>query len=85
MDEDKKTLDFLAAFLIFKGYQVIQAQDGPDALEKIEQGDLQMVIADTRMPKASGLDFVKKVKALRPEIIVIAYSPFVSNETTADL
>jgi DNA-binding NtrC family response regulator len=85
MDEDKKTLDFLAAFLIFKGYQVVQALDGPDALEKVEQGEFQMVVADTRMPKASGLEFVKKIKSLRPEIIIIAYSPFVSNETTADL
>jgi DNA-binding NtrC family response regulator len=85
MDEDKKTLDFLAAFLIFKGYHVVQANDGPDALEKLERGDLQMVIADTRMPKASGLEFVKEVKSLRPEVVIIAYSPFVSNETTADL
>jgi DNA-binding NtrC family response regulator len=85
MDEDKKTLDFMSAFLVFKGYQVVQALNGPDALEKIEQGDLQMVIADTRMPKASGLEFVKKLKSLRPEVIIIAYSPFVSNETTADL
>jgi DNA-binding NtrC family response regulator len=85
MDEDKKTLDFLAAFLVFKGYRVVQALDGPDALHKIEQEDLQMVIADTRMPKESGLEFVKKVKSLRPELVIIAYSPFVSNETTADL
>ena len=85
MDEDKKTLDFLAAFLIFKGFRVVQALDGQDALEKIEQGDLQMMIADTRMPKASGLEFVKQVKSRRPELVIIAYSPFVSNETTADL
>jgi len=85
MDEDKKTLDFLAAFLVFKGYHVVQALDGPDALHKIEQGNLQMVIADTRMPKESGLEFVRKVKSLQPELIIIAYSPFVSDETTADL
>jgi DNA-binding NtrC family response regulator len=85
MDDDKKTLDFLAAFLIFKGYQLTQALDGPDALEKIEQTNLQMVIVDTRMPNASGLEFVKQIKLLRPEIIVIAYSTFVSTETTEDL
>jgi DNA-binding NtrC family response regulator len=85
MDEDKKTLDFLAAFLIFKGYRVVQALDGPDALQKIGQEELQMVIADTRMPKESGVEFVKRVKELRPEVVIIAYSPFVSEETTADL
>jgi DNA-binding NtrC family response regulator len=85
VDEDKKTLDFMTAFLIFKGYRVVQAVDGPDALQKLEQGDVQMVLADTRMPNASGLEFVKQVKSLRPEVVIIAYSPFVSNETTANL
>lgn len=85
LDDDKKTLDFLAAFLIFKGYQVVQALDAPDALHKIEQSDMQMVIADTRMPNACGLDFVKQVRSLRPEVVVIAYSTFVSTETTAEV
>jgi DNA-binding NtrC family response regulator len=85
LDDDKKTLDFLAAFLVFKGYQVVQAVDGPDALQKLEQSDVQMVIVDTRMQNASGLEFVKQVKALRPEVIVIAYSPFVNTETTNEL
>ena len=85
LDDDKKTLDFLAAFLIFKGYQLVQALDGPDALDKLEQSDVQMVIADTRMPKASGLEFVKQIKSLRPEVVVIAYSAFVSEETTIGL
>ena len=85
LDDDKKTLDFLAAFLIFKGYQLVQALDSQDALEKIEQNDVQMVIADTRMPNASGLEFVRKIRALRPQVVVIAYSAFVSIETTSDL
>ena len=85
LDDDKKTLDFLAAFLIFKGYQLVQALDGDDALEKIEHTDLQMVIVDTRMPKASGLELVARIKSLRPEIVIIAYSAFVSAEMANDL
>jgi DNA-binding NtrC family response regulator len=85
LDYEKKTLDFLAAFLIFKGYNVLQAQDGPDALRRIEESDVQMLIADTRMPTVSGVEFVKQAKNLRPELVLIAYSPFVSNETTAEL
>ena len=34
-DDDKKTRDFVAAFLSYKGYQVLQACDGQDALDKI--------------------------------------------------
>jgi len=85
LEYEKKTLDFLAAFLVFKGYQVLQAVDGEDALQKIGQHDVQMLIADTRMPSESGLELVRRVKALRPELVIIAYSPFVSDELTAEL
>nr|WP_243688840.1 response regulator [Geotalea toluenoxydans] len=50
-DDDKKTRDFVAAFLSYKGYQVFQAGDGQDALEKIELNDVQMVITDIMMPR----------------------------------
>jgi len=85
LEYEKKTLDFLAAFLVFKGYQVLQAVDGEDALQKIGQHDVQMLIADTRMPTESGLELVRRVKALRPELVIIDYSPFVSDELTAEL
>ncbi|HJV66471.1 MAG TPA: sigma-54 dependent transcriptional regulator [Geomonas sp.] len=85
LDDDSKTIDFLAAFLVFKGYDVIKAADGTDALRKLEQDEVQMVIADTRMPHLSGVEFVQRAKALRPEMVIIAYSPFVSPEMTSEL
>ncbi len=84
-DDDKKTRDFVAAFLSYKGYQVFQACDGQDALEKIELHDLHMVITDLMMPRINGLEFIKKLKAMRPEIVTIAYSAFANYEMTANL
>ncbi|MCM0080161.1 sigma-54 dependent transcriptional regulator [Geomonas sp. Red32] len=84
LDEDKKTLDFLAAFLVFKGCLVIQAADAEDALQRVEESAVDMVIADTRMQHNSGIEFIKNVKDHRPEIVIIAYSPFVNRETTEE-
>jgi len=84
-DDDKKTRDFVAAFLSYKGYQVFQASDGQDALEKIELNDVHMVITDIMMPRVNGLEFIKKLKAMRPEIVTIAYSAFANFEMTANL
>lgn len=85
VDDDKKTRDFVAAFLSYKGYQVFQASDGQDALEKLEINEVQMVISDIMMPRINGLEFIKKLKAMRPEIVTIAYSAFASYEMTANL
>lgn len=84
-DDDKKTRDFVAAFLSYKGYQVFQACDGQDALEKIELNEVDLVITDFMMPRVNGLEFVKKLKALRPEIVIIAYSAFGNFEMTSSL
>ena len=84
-DDDKKTRDFVAAFLSYKGYHVDQAFDGQDALQKIELNDIQMVITDIMMPRVNGLEFVKQLKSLRPDIVTIAYSAFANFEMTANL
>jgi DNA-binding NtrC family response regulator len=84
-DDDKKTRDFVAAFLSYKGYQVFQAFDGQDALQKIELHDVQMVITDIMMPRVNGLEFIKQLKSTRPDIVTIAYSAFANFEMTANL
>ncbi len=84
-DDDKKTRDFVAAFLSYKGYQVFQASDGQDALEKIELEEVHLVITDLMMPRINGIEFIKKLKAMRPEIVTIAYSAFANSEMTSNL
>ncbi|ACH40932.1 flagellar biogenesis master sigma-54-dependent transcriptional response regulator [Citrifermentans bemidjiense Bem] len=84
-DDDKKTRDFVAAFLSYKGYQVYQAFDGQDALQKIELHEVQMVITDIMMPRVNGLEFIKQLKSIRPDIVTIAYSAFANFEMTANL
>jgi DNA-binding NtrC family response regulator len=84
-DDDKKTRDFVAAFLSYKGYHVFQAFDGQDALQQMELHDVQMVITDIMMPRVNGLEFIKQLKSIRPEIVTIAYSAFANFEMTANL
>ncbi len=84
-DDDRKTREFVAAFLSHKGYQVLEAVDGQDALGIIESSDAQVVLTDVMMPRINGLEFIKRLKAIRPEIVTIAYSAFANSEMTANL
>jgi len=41
------------------GHQVIQAQDGQDALEKLQQGaNVDLIVCDLEMPRMNGLEFI---------------------------
>lgn len=85
LDDDIKTREFLNAFLIYKGHRVFQASDACQALEIIEQNDIALVITDLMMPKLNGLEFVKKLKVIRPDIVTIVCSAFSNYEMTSNL
>jgi len=44
------------------GYEVIEANDGQDGVEKLA-GKLHLIISDVNMPRLDGIGFLKAVKA----------------------
>lgn len=84
-DDDKQSRDLVSTFLGYKGYRVFQACDAMEALEIIETGDIDLVVTDVMMPKVNGLEFIKRVKAVRPEIVAIVYSAYGNSVMTANL
>jgi two-component system chemotaxis response regulator CheY len=44
------------------GYQVVEAEDGFDALAKLSGAQIDMLITDLNMPNMDGLELIKKVR-----------------------
>ena len=59
-------LNLLEATLTFKGYRVVTARDGQEALEIIQKEHPAMVITDILMPKMDGFSLVHRLR-LDPE------------------
>lgn len=60
--------------LEIQGYQVITAPDGQQALACLATEDIDLIITDLVMPKMDGIDFVKQLREIRPELPVIVVS-----------
>lgn len=45
------------------GYDVVEAVDGKDALEKLASGAVHMVITDLNMPNMDGIELIRNVRA----------------------
>ena len=55
----------------FEGYQVITAADGIEGLERALSDAPDLIVLDVMMPRMSGLDVCKQLKAKRPSIPII--------------
>jgi two-component system, chemotaxis family, chemotaxis protein CheY len=46
------------------GYEVLEAQDGKDALSKLAGQKIHLIISDVNMPNMDGITFVRHAKAM---------------------
>jgi len=71
VDDEKHIREGLQKALSSDGYEVELASDGEEALEKIEEGDVDLVITDLKMPKLSGDELMKEALERNPYLPVI--------------
>ena len=55
----------------YEGYEVISAEDGVSGLDKALSDNPDLVVLDVMMPRMSGLDVCKQLKAKRPSVPII--------------
>ena len=70
--EDNDSNFILMGYLIKKHYEVIRAINGIDAVEKVEQGGIDMVLMDLKMPEMDGLQATRIIKEKYPDMPIIA-------------
>src|SRR4030067_3278704 len=66
------------------GYSVEVAQNGSEAIEKIEKDVFDLVLTDLKMPGMDGLELLKNIKGTRPEVMVILMTAYGSIETAVE-
>ncbi len=62
--EDSPTMRQLISFSLkrFKGCKIVEAVDGVDALKKLQQEEVDMILTDINMPVMDGLKLVSLVR-----------------------
>lgn len=62
IDDDPNLILLVKDYLEFRGYEVITAENGREALEVLEQQVPDMIICDVMMPEMDGYAFVEHVR-----------------------
>ena len=71
VDDDEKIVNLVSIHLSRANYRMIKANNGIDALEKIEQEFPDLAIVDVMMPKMDGYELTKQLRTYDIPVLLL--------------
>ena len=84
VDDEPVILDSFRKILVLAGFSVDTVESGPEALSLVRSRDYEFVFTDLKMPGMDGMEVVKAVKHLRPDVDVAVITGYGTIETAVE-
>jgi DNA-binding NtrC family response regulator len=84
VDDEAVIREGLRRILEIEGFSVETSSSGNLALERLQDKDFDLVITDLKMPGMSGMEVLKTIKVLQPEVPVIIITGFSTVDTAVE-
>ena len=74
VDDEPLIREVIKEYCALENYEVIEAENGVEALEKIKTNDIDIIVLDIMMPKLDGFSTLKEIKQIKniPVILLSA-------------
>ena len=76
VDDEKNYTLILSAILEEEGFETLTANSGDEALKILKNSDVDLVLADMKMPLMDGIELLKNVKEKDPDLPVIMMTAY---------
>lgn len=84
VDDEKNYLIVLEALLGPEGFEIVTSPNAIDALDLVRNSDLDLIIADMKMPGMTGMELLEECKKVKPELPVIIMTAYGTIETAVE-
>jgi CheY-like chemotaxis protein len=90
-EDSRDTRIMLKHAFELKGYRVIEAEDGNEALQAVRQQRPNLIVVDLNMPVVDGLEAVKKIRTLEapgehvPIVAITAFDVYGMKEAALEI
>ncbi len=81
VDDEPDAVELLRDFLTAKGYDVITAADGEEALRRAKEERPHLILLDVRMPRMNGMEVLRRVREFDREVGIIMVTAVNEEET----
>jgi PAS domain S-box-containing protein len=80
-DDDRGVLSILKRILRKEGYEVFLASNGKEALDIVKNDSIDVAILDMKMPVLGGIEALREIKVLDPQIQVLIMTAYANIES----
>ncbi|HEU5099756.1 MAG TPA: HD domain-containing phosphohydrolase [Roseiflexaceae bacterium] len=84
VEDDTNVRDFCVRLLRMNGYQVVAAENGRVALERLSEDQFDLVFTDLQMPEMGGIELLHRLRQDYPEIDSIVFTAHATVETARE-
>ena len=70
-DDDKEIVEAIDIYLTQEGYEISKAYDGEEALKKLKEEKIDLLVIDVMMPKLDGIRATMKIREKNNMPIII--------------
>ena len=85
IDDEISQLTSLKSFLSRRNHTIYTAENGSDALDIIHKNLIDVALTDFRMPGMNGLEVLKEIKKINPEIEVVVTTAYGNIDQAVDI
>ena len=71
VDDEPQAVELLEEFLTAKGYAVVGASGGAEALHKLKEERPHLMLLDIRMPEMGGLEVLRRAREIDREVGIV--------------
>lgn len=83
--EDETSLrSFVARALRMDGHDTVEAGDGAEGLERLEDGDYDLLLSDIRMPVMDGIELAHEASVKFPNTKILLMTGYAEQRERAD-
>jgi len=84
VDDEPSQRKMLKANLSLDDYQVIEAEDGSEAIKRVSEEFFDLILMDNRMSHVDGIEALTEIKKISPAIPIIIITAYASVETAVE-
>jgi two-component system response regulator PilR (NtrC family) len=84
VDDEPSIRQLLAYRLKREGFDVVLAENGREAVKRLEAGGIDLLVSDIRMPDMSGIEVLRAAREIDPDMLGVMITAYASKETSVE-